>query len=429
MANKKMTLEEKLGEAIVKDEPYEVPENWVWCKLKFIGDIKGGKRLPKGKSLLDYKTDFPYIRVADFEEGSINLDNVKFLDEDSYTKISNYTISSKDVYVSIAGTIGKVGIIPKCLNGANLTENAAKITNIVLVSNKYLYYLLSSEYYQRKMQEASIATTQSKLALYKIGDLVLPIPSSKEQQRIVDKIQSLFEKLDKAKELIEEARDDFEKRKSAIVYKIINKFGNEKIKLKNCIRFITDKKEPVGGDVYIGLENMGKSIGIISYSVAENVKSTKTKFNKGDILYGRLRPYLDKHDVADRSGICSTDILVMRSNGKFEARYIDYILGTLELIRYSNENSSGINLPRVSSKILGEYEIPNIELDEQKKVVAILNKIFEQEDKIQELTALEEQIELIKKSILAKAFRGQLGTNCPEEESALELLKEILSKE
>ena len=66
---------------------------------------------------------------------------------------------------------------------------------------------------------------------------------------------------------------------------------------------------------------------------------------------------------------------------------------------------------------------------EQQEIVRISDKILDDESKIEELTALEEQIELIKKSILAKVFRGKVGTNCEEDESDLELLKEILSKE
>ena len=78
----------------------------------------------------------------------------------------------------------------------------------------------------------------------------------------------------------------------------------------------------------------------------------------------------------------------------------------------------------ISVKKISINDIPSIE--EQNEIVRILDKLLEEESKIEELTTLEEQIELIKKSILAKAFRGQLGTNCEEDESALELLKEII---
>lgn len=422
MAKKKMTLEEKLEEAIVKDVSYEMPKNWAMIRLGYLGKWGSGGT-PSRKHHEYYEGTIPWIKTGELNNDYI-YDAEEKITEDAINNSSAKIFKKDSVLIAMYGaTIGKVAIL-----GIDATTNqacAAIECNKEIIDNKFIFYYLLSQ--KDNFIELGKGGAQPNISQMIIKEYKCPVPPLKEQQRIVDKIESLFEKLDKTKELIEEARDDFEKRKSASVYKIINQFGNDKIKLKDCIKFITDKKEPVDGDVYIGLENMGKAAGIINYSIAENVKSTKTKFNKGDILYGRLRPYLNKHDVADKSGICSTDILVMRANEKFEAKYIDYILGTLELIRYANENSSGINLPRVSAKVLGEYEIPNIEFNKQKEVVRTLNKIFEDENKIEELTQLEDQIELIKKSILAKAFRGQLGTNCEDDESAFELLKGILN--
>ena len=424
MVKRKLILEERLKEAIVKDNTYAVPDNWVLIRLGYLGKWGSGGT-PSRKHPEYYEGTIPWIKTGELNNGYI-YDAEEKITEDAINNSSAKIFKKDSVLIAMYGaTIGKVAIL-----GIDATTNqacAAIECNEELIDNKFMFYYLLSQ--KDNFIELGKGGAQPNISQMIIKEYKCPVPPLKEQRRIVDKIESLFEKLDKAKELIEEAREDFEKRKSAIVYKIINKFSYEKIKLKDCIKFITDKKEPVDGDVYIGLENMGKSAGIINYGVAENVKSTKTKFKKGDIIYGRLRPYLDKHDVVDRDGICSTDILVMRPNGNFEARYIDYILGTLELIRYANENSSGINLPRVSAKLLGEYEILNIDIDKQKRVVSILNKLFEHENKIEELTQLENQIELIKKSILGKAFRGQLGTNCEEDESALELLKKILSEE
>ena len=82
-----------------------------------IGDfcfVKGGKRLPKGQKLLDEPTNYPYIRVADFtNEGTIDLGDIKYISKEIHERISRYVIHSDDLNISIAGTIGKTGIIPK----------------------------------------------------------------------------------------------------------------------------------------------------------------------------------------------------------------------------------------------------------------------------------------------------------------------------
>ena len=109
------------------------------------GKAKGGKRLPKGESYADCATNYPYVRVIDMVNHSVNIPALVYLTQSTHEKIAKYTISSKDVYISIAGTIGQVGAIPDSIDGANLTENAA---NIVLdkdspVDRDYLIWYLS----------------------------------------------------------------------------------------------------------------------------------------------------------------------------------------------------------------------------------------------------------------------------------------------
>ena len=111
-----------LPKGLIMSELYELPNGWEWKKLDDFVTIKGGKRIPKGKKLSEIKTPYPYIRVTDFNDfGSVDLDSIQYVTEDIFKEIKNYIISDKDLYISIAGTIGKTGIIPKELNGANLT--------------------------------------------------------------------------------------------------------------------------------------------------------------------------------------------------------------------------------------------------------------------------------------------------------------------
>ena len=220
-AGKELTPEERLEQALVpgEEQPYPIPENWCWVTIGAIASVKGGKRIPKGNKLVEYKTDHPYIRVTDFDNRSIATEQVKYIDEETFKLIRNYTISTQDVYISIAGTIGKVGIIPDDLDGANLTENAAKITNIRGVEKNFLLWLLESEVAQSQMRDATISTTQPKLALFRIENVKFPLSPLTEQQRIVSRIESLFAKLDEAKEKAQAVVDGFELRKSAILHK------------------------------------------------------------------------------------------------------------------------------------------------------------------------------------------------------------------
>ena len=133
----------------IEDEiPFELPEGWEWCRVRDIATVKGGKRLPKGVGFSPCRTAHAYIRVTDMKNHSINTDDLKYISEEVFLQIKNYTISKDDLYVTIAGTIGVTGEVPTELDGMNLTENAVKITNIQ-INKTYLCLIIQSEFVER----------------------------------------------------------------------------------------------------------------------------------------------------------------------------------------------------------------------------------------------------------------------------------------
>jgi len=178
-------------------------------KLGELVGVKGGKRLPLGATYSDVKTSYPYIRVTDFENNSVNLTNVLYLDENVQKQIQRYTISSEDVFISIAGSIGIVGIVPKELDGANLTENAAKlvINDKAKLDKNYLMRFLATAG-QIQLQAKAKTTSQPKLALFRIEEIEIPLPPLAEQKRIaaiLDKADAIRRKRQQAIQLA----DDF----------------------------------------------------------------------------------------------------------------------------------------------------------------------------------------------------------------------------
>lgn len=179
--------------------------------LSNICDIKGGKRLPQGEKLIDEKTNHPYIRVTNFKNQSIDMSDIKYITEEVYQKISRYVITTNDIYISIAGTIGLVGDIPNELNNANLTENAAKlIINKKEVNKKYLIYCLNSPYLQQQIKEATVGVGVPKLALARIGALKVYLPPIKLQEQFAQKaieiesyIKEQEEERDNAKQMFQ----------------------------------------------------------------------------------------------------------------------------------------------------------------------------------------------------------------------------------
>lgn len=505
-----LSIEERLEQSIVAKEemPYKLPSNWVWTRLGDIVDVKGGKRIPKGEEFSKEKTKNIYLRVTDFKNRGIDFENLKFISDEIAGKINNYRISSKDIYLSIAGTIGKVGIIPQKIDNSFLTENACKLTNINNIDQKFLLNLLESSLIKKEIKTSITSSGQPKLAIFRIENFPIPLPPLEEQKRIVEKLDSLFEKIQKIKEIIEEVKEKTTSRREAILSKafsgeltekwrgenhsenareLLVKINDEKLKLweDECKKAEDEgKKKPakpklktidemlVGAEeepyklpnnwVWTRLEDIcnyiqrGKSpkyvdlspIFVISQKcvqwngfdltkaryTSEETKYTEERFLlPNDILWnstgtgtvGRL--CILKDDVANQKMVADSHVTVVRTSKSLLPQCIHKYLisnnvqSNLDSMTTGSTNQKELNLTSVKNLI-----IPLPPLEEQKEIVRVLDKVFEEENRISELISLENKIEILEKTILDRAFRGELGTGNNDDEPAIELLKRCL---
>lgn len=450
MAKKKqieLTIEEKLQNALVpkEEQPYKIPNNWCWVRLDFLlKEICNGTTIKQNKEGKTARV----TRIESLQNNTIDFNRIGNIVNESLIKDKDWYIEG-DIIVSHINSIehvGKSAVITRdmlpLVHGMNLLR--LRLNNICN-SQFFQLYTRTTDYKKSIVNRVNRAVNQVSINQKQLCSLEIPITNLKEQQRIVNRIESLFAKLDRAKELIENTLAQFEQNKMAILHKAFTgeltvkwrKKNNidlsswKKYELKEVFKVVKDKYNPqIENQIvnYIGLENIETSKGIINKNNSSEVKSIKTKFKKDDVLYGKLRPYLNKHDVVNFDGICSTDILVFRFDNINTAKYINYYFNLPMFIQYAVENSSGINLPRVSEKTISKYKISLPIIEEQQEIVNILDKLLAKYNKIKNLEQQLEKIELLKKAILAKAFRGELGTNNPDEESAENLLKEILAE-
>ncbi len=163
----------------------DIPMEWEVKKISDICNVNGGKRLPKGYQLIDDKNKNPYIRVADMHNGGISLEDIKYVPNEAVNSIKNYTISKDDLFISVAGTLGIVGKVPECLDGANLTENADKLCDIK-INKDFLMRVLQSDLIQKIIDSEKTSNAQPKLALTRIKEFLIPIPEKEEQEKIAN---------------------------------------------------------------------------------------------------------------------------------------------------------------------------------------------------------------------------------------------------
>ena len=171
-----------------------------------------------------------------------------------------------------------------------------------------------------------------------------------------------------------------------------------------------EKSNDFSNDIkYIGLEHLEKDKGIVGFSSADKVKSTKNAFKEGQILYGRLRPYLNKHDITSFDGVCSTDILVFEVTNLVANVLVDKFFNLPFFIEYVVSNSKGINLPRVSEETVLNTTFPLPPLSEQQRIVERIEELFAKLDEAKErLQDVAESFAVRKAAILHKAFTGEL---------------------
>lgn len=157
-----------------------IPEGWNVVKLGDYVEIKGGKRLPEGKTLCVETTEHPYIRIRDITASKfISLTNsFEYIDNETFDIIHRFTVNANDILISIVGTIGAIACVGKSLNGANLTENCVKLVNVRHFTNSYLYHFFNSDAGKGAIQAGIVGATQPKLPLYNIKRIKLLKPNT-----------------------------------------------------------------------------------------------------------------------------------------------------------------------------------------------------------------------------------------------------------
>lgn len=435
--NKKIMLEDAL--VPVDEQPYQIPENWCWTFLSNVADWGSGGT-PSRKNPDYYGGYIPWIKTGELEDGYI-FDSEEKITEDAVAHSSAKLFPIDSVLIAMYGaTIGKTAIlgIPATTNQACACARCRDVLN-----NKYLFY------YLRSQKDMFIAKgkggAQPNISQDIIRNHMIPLPPLAEQKRIVEQIESLFSKLDEAKEKAQEVIYGYEARNAAVYNDAFSgrltaqwrkdNYKENKWETKRFDEVADIKSNLVEPSNYlefphIAPDNIEKRTGILLdyHTIAEDgVKSGKHRFYAGQILYSKIRPYLSKVVMVDFDGLCSADMYPIEA--KENTKYLlYYMLSDMFLEQASSAGSRSV-LPKINQKELSAIKVRITSDEEQKEVVRILDYLLPMMQQVRDKAVqVVDNIDAIKKSILAKAFRGKLGTNIPEDESAMELLKIILNK-
>ncbi|HEY6975568.1 MAG TPA: restriction endonuclease subunit S [Chitinophagaceae bacterium] len=384
--------------------------SWNKVKLGDVCEIYGGTT-PATSNFEYWNGSTIWLSPTDLPEiGEISnvFDSERRITEKAIRECSLKIIPTGSVVYSTRASIGKIGIAE-----TPLTTNQG-FANFICngkVFNKFLCYAL--KYYTPQISKLGNSTTFAEVSRTNIRNFFIPLPAFSTQQ----KIAAILDKADELRRKDKALLARYDALLQSIFYKMFgdpvkNEKGWEKGSLSKILfvdRKIIKPNDFTGNEIYIGLEHLEKETGeILDKSNVEKaeLKSTKFIFSSSHILYGKLRPYLNKVSLPDFNGICSTDILPVLPKEKLGNKYfIGALLRQNHFVDFATKSAVGANLPRVNANTLEDYVSIHPPITLQNQFAAIAQNINQQKFQIKQKS---EQSDNLFQSLLQKAFKGEL---------------------
>lgn len=455
-----LTQEELLAQALVpeNEHPYTVPKNWVWTRLgdyiDYATDYVANGSFASLKANVNYYKDENYAIMVKTQDFSNNFsESLTYTDKHGYEFLKKSALYGGELILSNIGSVGKVFRVPYIDKPMTLASNSIMIKCHRESDYDLLYNFFLSPIGNELLLSITTGTAVLKFNKTDLKGIAFPLPPLAEQRRIVERIESLFEKLDRAKELAQSALDSFETRKAAILHKAFtgeltahwreqNGVGMDSweekqlSKLCSSFQYGTSKKSEQSGEVVVvrmgNLQNGEIDWGDLAFTTdQDDIK--KYRLSIGDVLFNRTNSpeLVGKTSVyrGQMPAIFAGYLIRINYNREcLDGDYLNYVMNSQQAKKYCSEvKSDGVNQSNINAKKLAAFTIPYCGIEEQQEIVRILDSLFEKEQRARELCDVIDKIDLMKKAILARAFRGELGTNDPSEDSAMGLLKEVLA--
>lgn len=451
---KALTPEEKLSQALLPREewPYELPKGWVWTRMEYVYQVN-----PKSKCEDEAEASFvPMEKISAGFNFEFQFDIKSWKD----IKKGHPHFEENDVAfakISPCFENRKSFIAHNLINGIGAGTTELVVLRQPLISSLYTYWLVNSErFISGGVNTYSGTVGQQRINMDYVRNYPVPLPPLPEQQRIVDKIESLFSKLDEAGDRLQKVLDGYEARRAAILHEAFSgkwtgdhgagdksvPKGWRKVKLSdvctiNPKKLNTTSLEDSLEVSFVPMASVDEVLGEVTKLEIRDLGKVKkgfTNFQEGDVVFAKITPCMENGKSAvigpllNDIGYGTTEFYVLRCHPELYNRFLYHLVRSIKFRSDAKSQMTGaVGQQRVPKNFMADYEILLPPLDEQIQIVQMVDTFFKKEYEVRKLSQnVIDQIDLMKKSILARAFRGELGTQDPSDPSALELLKECV---
>jgi type I restriction enzyme S subunit len=409
-----------------------IPVGWELQSVEKIGQVRGGKRLPTGYSLVSVPTPFPYVRVSDMRPGGVDLSDIRYVPAAAAPAIRNYRIGCNDIFISVAGTLGVVGRVPETLDGANLTENADLITSLSCDPDYLMYYLMSDPI-QAQIEIIRTVGAQPKLALSRLRKFSILVPVNHHEQHciagalkdadaLVMSLERLIAKKEAVKQGVTQRLLTGRTRLAGFagawsVFKLgqlgsfLKGYGPKRNDVRTagiaCIRY---------GELYTTYRDYtSTTVSFVNPSIA----AAALPIRHGDLLFAGSGETRDEIGTCiaftgRQQAVAGGDIIVLRAP-RVNPIYLSYLTNTPIIATQKARLGQGDAVVHISSRALGSIEVDLPPRDEQDAITRVL---VDTKNEIQGLNVRLAKAKAIKQGMMQELLTGRARLPVAEEAAA-----------
>lgn len=416
----------------------EIPKDWVVTKIKYIlsqaknsikvgpfgSQIKGDDFKDEGYKVYNQRT----VLDNNFISGDI------FVDETKYNELIAFKLNPYDVLITTRGTIGKIAVAPTQIDDGIIHPCIIKFSiDRNKISDVFLRYVFNDTLITlEQIILASNSTTIAVVYSEPLKNVFLPLPDIEKQTAInvyLDRKTAVIDELiaDKSK-MIELLRE----KRQAVISEAVTKGLDKTVPMKDSsiewigqvpehwktkrLKFTVNLRNEKSGNPtmpYIGLESIESFTGKLSIDDNENETENEIRqanlFFTGDVMFGKLRPYLSKAFIADFDGQCSGELLIFKPR-LLEDKYLLNLVLSWGFINWVDSSTYGSKMPRANWDFIGNMQIPIPPKSEQKRIADYLDCKTAEIDTL--ITDIQTQIEKLKEyrqSIISETVTGKVA--------------------
>ena len=391
-----------------------LPKGWKWARLGDVCNTTSGGTPSRGNASY-YGGGIPWVKSGELTDGDVFKTSEKITQEGLNNSSAKLFPSGTLLIALYGATVGKLGILQ--MEAATNQAVCAIFPNELVLKDFLFFHLLSC---REDLLEISFGGAQPNISQNIIRDLIIPLPPLPEQKRIVGILSDRLTAIDKARTATETQLKAVKALPAAYLRQVFDSPEAQKWKRKKLGDILELRREvihphdnPKGAATFVGLEHIQSSTGICIGSIdveMSELKGRKPKFHKGDIVYGYLRPYLNKVWLSEFDGLCSVDQYVFSTiPGVVDSDFVAWFMRSPVYLNRAPIGYTPGQLPRIRTEEVLSVEINLPSINQQRQVVKQLAKKLSDTEGIRK--SLQFQLNTINQlpaATLRQAFNGEL---------------------